>query len=176
MVTFVTDYQMVSTTDIGIPARGGAVWIDNKRAQGETQFAIFKLGVEDFFTKYPQDHVYVLMDASLPGGPVVPYTGRGVIITKQDNNLIFQFENFRNQQLLPAFAIPYATELDVMVQANRDGLAVWAGGKYQWALMPPNNNEQVSIVIIGGTHDFSGTERPAAQIKVKDMRMGRFVP
>jgi len=169
-ITF--DVTSNATTNIGVPCRGGAVWVDVKSKPEETQFTVFKLDAIDFLTLYPEDHAFVLIDAAFPGGNV-PYTGRGIICAKQGESLTFWFENFRNQQLTYAFTTPAKNDIQIILHASSGGVAAWADDQYAYVDMPTNNDGKVGLIIVGGTTDYSQQTKPA-QITVRNLRMGRF--
>lgn len=178
---FITDFNYTGVSNtVGVPTRGGAIWVDDKRKAGETQFSVFDIDPWGFFDKYPEDHIYVLLDAGFPGGHV-PYTGRGIILSKHGTSLGVWFENFRNAELFEGVVIPAMPRepFQVIVHVNDSHVAFWIKqGGNQWFKsvgMLSNNTTLVSLLVVGATSDFSGPLRPPATFPVNNVRFGRFV-
>lgn len=188
---FKWEQRQSGATTLNVPFRGGLLLLDEKRGPNKVQWIKFDLKVNDYFEKFPKDHIYVLVDSlfNFEPNPAVPYAGRGIIIDKDG----IYFENFTNQQLFsfkPLKLDPNST-YTVIVHAAKDGVASWVFRKdtifgapfdnplhYDYHPLPdPVPNSRISTIVIGALTDFSGTDpRVSANLTISNISQGRFVP
>lgn len=184
--------EQTNPTILNVPFRGGLLLLDQKRIVGETQYLKFDVKFNDYFSKWPNDHLFVLSDAFLnfEPNPGVPYSGRGLIIDSKGVYL----EDFSNSSLYSFVPIKFdfSRTYTVIVHANATHVAgfvyenyfhpifntvIQVPVAYNVAYIPdPTPKAKVSLMIVGALTDFSPqSKRVSSNLEISNIEHGRFL-
>jgi len=165
-----------TVSQLTVPMRGGALYLAGKRAAGETQYVEFTIDARAFFQAYPNDHVYVLLDATLSGG-LFGRTGRGITIRADG----IRFENFAyGAEVSGVRAVPFSTSAVRIIAHANAGYVAWFvmnGNQVMLteSLALPDETmwADKSLIIMGATSDANPTRVPAS-VEIRDVKIGKF--
>ena len=193
VINFSYKQEQSTASTLNVPFRGGLVLIDQKRSPFETQYLRFELEINDYFSVWPDDHIFVLADASLnfEPNPNLPYAGRGIILDRR-GMYIEDFSNSNLYSFVPV-ELKQGKRYSVMVHVNGEYVAGFVneinynstlGLKFSVPLaytvarvLDPTPKSRASLMIIGALTDFSKQDkRNSVDLVISNIEHGRFTP
>lgn len=168
-----------AVTHLAVPTRGGVLTLDTKRQVDEVTWITVDVRVNDYFKKYPDDHLYFMADADL-GHDGRLYAGRGLFWGRYGDCFGLAIENFKTAQLSPCVpfkAVPWRWyEIQLFITATRV-VAVVDGQVLYADVEDPTVGRVVSNTVFGALTDFTPhppERKPPAVISYREIMQARY--
>lgn len=165
-----------------VPMYGGTVYIPDKRPAGATQFVHFEFDARDYWSQYPEDHVYIALDATLSGGKH-GRTGRGVTLNRDG----IGFENFGLGEMTAFHPAKLDDNRYALYVYVSDGFVSWVLYDVETyipitfdfiAMQDETPKADKSLIVMGATSECTGTLVPRVpkDVLIRNVTWGMYRP